>query len=182
MSDTLLFALLSISLVIVSRRSILKPHVHGFYRFFAWESMLALFTMNYRLWFHDPFSPAQVGSWLLLILSLYLLIAGVVQLASAGRSKTRQDHDTNLGFENTGGLITTGIYHYIRHPLYTSLLALTWGIFLKEISPGGAALAGLSSILIYLTAKVEEAEKIKTFGQPYTAYMKHNKMLIPSIL
>jgi protein-S-isoprenylcysteine O-methyltransferase Ste14 len=40
--------------------------------------------------------------------------------------------------EKTTILVTTGAYRYIRHPLYSSLLFLAWGIFFKAPSwPGG---------------------------------------------
>lgn len=182
MPEYLAFALLSVPIVFVSRRSLAHPRAHGFYRFFAWEFMLALLLLNYRWWFADPFSLRQIASWLLLIISLYLVIAGVRQLGKAGRAEIRPDQTQNLGFENTAGLVTTGVYRYIRHPMYSSLLGLAWGIFLKNITITGAALAILSSILIYITARIEEIENIRFFGNPYTAFKKHNKMFIPYIL
>ncbi len=42
------------------------PGSHGFYRFFAWELLLALFVLNVRKWFYRPFTPHQLVSWLLL--------------------------------------------------------------------------------------------------------------------
>lgn len=34
---------------------------HGYYRFFAWVSILGLFLLNVEHWFQDPFSPLQWG-------------------------------------------------------------------------------------------------------------------------
>jgi hypothetical protein len=49
-----LFAISSAALFLVSRASLKSPRSHGFYRFFAWECILALFFMNFisiQQWF-----------------------------------------------------------------------------------------------------------------------------------
>jgi len=55
----ILFVGLSAALGYVSRASLAVPRFHGFYRFFAWECILALFFLNFvsfRQWFGDPFA------------------------------------------------------------------------------------------------------------------------------
>ena len=37
--------------------------------------------------------------------------------------------DETFKFEQTGHLVTAGIYRYIRHPLYSALLLLAWPLF-----------------------------------------------------
>ncbi len=81
----LCFVLCSIPLVVISRKSILNPGSHGFYRFLAWEGMLWMFIANARFWFDDPFSFRQIVSWVLLLISLYLLIASVIQFRRLAR-------------------------------------------------------------------------------------------------
>jgi protein-S-isoprenylcysteine O-methyltransferase Ste14 len=81
--------------------------------------------------------------------------------------------------EGKGQLVTTGIYRYIRHPLYASLLALVWGTALKR--PAAAALLlGLgATILLTVTAKLDEAECRRYFGEDYVRYMAHSRMFVP---
>jgi len=59
----IVFAILSAALAFVSRASLKAPRSHGFFRFFAWECILALFFMNFinfQQWFGNPFSVRQV--------------------------------------------------------------------------------------------------------------------------
>jgi protein-S-isoprenylcysteine O-methyltransferase Ste14 len=79
-------------------------------------------------------------------------------------------------------LIDKGIFKYIRHPLYSSLLFLTWGIFLKNTTDLLLFITVLSSAFLYLTAIFEEKECIKFFGEKYSEYMKRSKMFIPFII
>jgi hypothetical protein len=61
----IVFAVCSACLIYVSRASLRVPRSHGFYRFFAWEFILALILLNVDRWFHEPFSAHQIASWLL---------------------------------------------------------------------------------------------------------------------
>jgi protein-S-isoprenylcysteine O-methyltransferase Ste14 len=72
-----------------------------------------------------------------------------------------------------------GAYKYIRHPLYSSLLFLAWGVFFKDPSWLGGILALAATIFLVVTAKVEEAEDIRFFGPAYQIYRKQTKMFIP---
>jgi protein-S-isoprenylcysteine O-methyltransferase Ste14 len=159
------------------------PRSHGFYRFFAWEIIVALFLLNMDSWFRNPFSWHQVVSWCLLIVCIIPLAFGVRSLASQGRSaKHREAEPQLMAFEKTTNLITTGIYHYIRHPLYSSLLFLVWGIFFKIPTWFGATLAIATTLFLVATAKTDEAECIRFFGPPYEAYMKKTKMFVPFLI
>ena len=121
--------------------------------------MLALFLINVRQWFVDPFAPHQIVAWLLLFCSLYLVIVGVLLLHRRGKSTPARADASLYDFEKTTALVTDGLYRYIRHPLYSSLLFLTWGIFFKDPSwPGGLLRADRERVL-FATARVEEGEK-----------------------
>jgi len=86
------------------------------------------------------------------------------------------------GIENTTTLVKRGAYRYIRHPLYSSLLILTWGVFFKNISIPSAVLALFTTTFLVATAKAEEAENLDKFGAEYNTYMKTTKMFIPFLL
>jgi protein-S-isoprenylcysteine O-methyltransferase Ste14 len=79
-------------------------------------------------------------------------------------------------------LVTEGVYRYIRHPLYSSLLFLGWGIFFKRPSCLVGLFALVASAFLVLTARVEEGENIRYFGEVYQEYMKHTKMFVPFVL
>ena len=67
----ILFIAASAGIAWVSRASLRDFRAHGFYRFFAWEAILALFLLNVGYWFDQPFSLHQVIAWSLLIISLF---------------------------------------------------------------------------------------------------------------
>jgi protein-S-isoprenylcysteine O-methyltransferase Ste14 len=180
MERFIIFGILSIPVIIISWRSLLNIKNHGFYRFFSWECILWLMVSNYKYWFDNPFDIFQVFSWILLIISAYLIIVGVILIKRKGKPVNR-DEKTLFQFEQTSELVDTGIYSYIRHPLYSSLLFLTWGIFLKNVNIESSIVSVLSSIFLYFTAVCDEKECIKFFGNKYSEYMKRSKRFIPYI-
>ncbi len=174
-----IFIVGSAALVYISRRPLVNLRSHGFYRFFAWEILFAMFLLNITAWFNDPLAWHQLISWILLIASIPLVLIGLGMLRSAGQ-QSRED-PALLGLEKTSRLVTAGLYRYIRHPLYSSLLFLGWGLFFKSPSWPEAGLALLCTYFLVLTARVEERENISYFGEDYTEYMKHSKMFIPFV-
>ncbi len=182
MPGLITFAIFSVWLIYISRASLRLPGSHGFYRFFAWECILALFLLNAAVWFQNPASWNQLVSWGFLFASLIPLFFGVRTLTAKGRPNTRRDQQPELlAFEKTTSLVTSGIYQYIRHPLYSSLLLLTWGIFFKEPSIPGGVLALASTILLVATARADEAECLRFFGAAYKEYMGCTRMFIPFV-
>ena len=151
-----------------------RPHPHRFPRFFAFESLMGLVLVNAPDWFTKPYSPSHLASWFFLACSLLLAIHGFWLLRVIGAP----DRD----FEDTTRLVTVGAYRYIRHPLYCSLLVGGIGAFLKRPTWFGLCLFGVSAVFIYVTARVEESENVKRFGEAYREYMRHTRMFLPYIV
>ncbi len=175
----ILFLVGSAGLVYVSRASLPQVTAHGFYRFFAWEAILALILLNLEHWIADPFSLRQIISWLCLIASIFLLIHGFSLLRLMGRPDDHRPNEGLYAVEKTTRLVTQGAYRWIRHPLYSSLLFLAWGTFLKWISWPGLLLVATATVFLLLTARAEEVENRKFFGSAYDEYQKHTRMFIP---
>lgn len=173
------FALITIGLIYVSRASLLKPRSHGFYRFLAWEAILVLFLLNVDDWLRDPFCWHQLVSWFLLSISAFLVIYGALLLRWIGRRDAQREDAHLLDFEKTAELVTVGIYRHIRHPMYSSLLFLGWGVFFKAPSWVGGLLAAATTLSLVAAAHFEEVEDIGYFGEAYRAYMKRTKRFIP---
>jgi protein-S-isoprenylcysteine O-methyltransferase Ste14 len=169
----------SVTILWISRSSLRNWRSHGLYRFFAWEAILALILLNLDYWFFKPFRIQQLISWFLLITSLYLVFNGVQLLRIAGTPNDKRQDPSLLGMEKTTALVTKGVYRYIRHPLYSSLLFLTWGAFFKQMTLPAICLAAFATLFLTVTAKIEEAENILFFGSAYQSYMKQTKMFIP---
>ncbi len=179
MSDPVLFLIFSLPIVAVSWRSLFNPGSHGFYRFLSWECILWIFMKNCRYWFSNPDTINQVFSWFFLFISLSVLIPGIISLRRRGDQSMKR-HDKNLyEFEKTTQLVDTGIYKYIRHPLYSSLLFLTWGICLKNPNGGVVAVSIVSTATLLITAMLDEKECISYFGDEYKKYMQGTKRFFP---
>lgn len=181
MSKLLIFSVLSIVVFYISWRSLKSSKSHGFYRFFGWVGICWLIADNYSFWFVDPLKTTQLISWGLLLISMYLIISGGIRLIWTGKPSSHRQDDTLFSFEKTTGLIDIGVYKYIRHPLYASLIYLTWGICMKNPTLLNISVSVLSSIFLYITSKKDEKECLVYFGESYSEYMKRSKMFIPFI-
>ncbi len=85
-----------------------------------------------------------------------MLLLGIYQLRRDGKPGEQRQDDELYAFERTSQLVTGGIYRFIRHPLFCSLLLLTWGIACKDLHLGTLVLALLASALLYLAARRDE--------------------------
>ncbi len=154
--------------------SIKHKRYHGIARFFSFESIIILVLQNHNIWFKDPFSPLQIISWFLLLLSIYVAVAGFLLLKKVGKP------DAN--FENTSVLVKESLYKYIRHPLYLSLFLLGTGVMIKDPGLPQLVAGAVNLSAIWLTARIEEKEMIARFGKEYKEYMNETKMFIPYII
>lgn len=153
--------------------TLVRSHHYRFPRFLAFESILSLIFLNARAWFLDPLSWQQLLSWIFLAGSLFLAVGGFMLM------KTRGNPEGD--FEDTTSLITTGLFRYIRHPLYASLIAFSLGAFLKDPSWLGTFLLLLTIAGAVMTAKIEEEHNLERFGDEYREYMKTTRRFIPFI-
>lgn len=181
MEKLIIFGILSIVNLFLSKKNIFRFKTHGFYRFLSWECIAWLVASNWKYWLTNPFGSLQIVSWILLGLALYLIFAAIYQFRKFGiKDKSRKD-PALFNFEKTSKLIDTGIFKWIRHPMYSSLLFLGWGIYFKNPSVTLFIVAFVSGIFLYLTAKADENECIIYFGNKYVSYMKNTRMFIPLI-
>ena len=81
------------------------------------------------------------------------------------------------------GLVTTGPYRLVRHPIYLGLALLAMGQALAFAS-WPALMIVLSGILPTFAWRARAEEKLltRTFGERYAAYRQRTKMIIPHLL
>jgi len=182
MEKIIIFLVLSIPVIALSWHTIFNVKSHGFYRFFAWECILWLLVSNYKYWFENPFSILQIVSWLFLFFGAYLVVIGFMEMRKNGKAEKSREADSLYHFEKTTELVDTGIFKYIRHPLYSSLIFLTWGILFKQVTIPLFIVAVGSTVFLYLTSITDEKECIAYFGDKYREYMKRTKQFIPFII
>ena len=81
-----------------------------------------------------------------------------------------------------GQLVTTGIFRYIRHPHYTSLIVIGFGLALFFYSLFAIAIAIIAVPLIIWSIFDEEKYLIRQYGDEYLEFMKKTPWrLIPKI-
>lgn len=82
---------------------------------------------------------------------------------------------------NNGELIVSGIYKYVRHPLYFGLILIGLGVFLLFPAKAIAVTIAIMYLYIIIGSKLEERKLINEFGNHYIEYSKNVKALIPFI-
>jgi protein-S-isoprenylcysteine O-methyltransferase Ste14 len=171
----------SAGFALLTRHSLRSFRSHGLYRFLAFVAVGVLVLLNLEYWFDEPFVLRQIISWLLLLVSIAIVTYGVISLRR-GRPDNKRPDATLLGIEKTTELVTTGAYRFVRHPMYSSLLFGDLGILLKHVSWQGAMMTGITASFIVMTARMEETENIRYFGNAYRSYIKQTRMFIPFLL
>ncbi|MBI5452967.1 isoprenylcysteine carboxylmethyltransferase family protein [Candidatus Gottesmanbacteria bacterium] len=91
--------------------------------------------------------------------------------AHAAEYQIKKDHE----------LVTSGIYKYIRNPIYTGLVIAITGAELVAKSYLFIFFALFGFWVAYIQAKREEKILQEHFGKEYSDYMKKSKTLIPFI-
>jgi len=78
-------------------------------------------------------------------------------------------------------LVTHGLYSYIRHPMYFSVIVMSFALIIKNINFLNLLLFGFVIVILFLKAKREE--KLWSEKTPsYKEYIKNTKMMIPFLL
>jgi len=81
-----------------------------------------------------------------------------------------------------GQLVTTGIFRHIRHPHYTSLLIIGYGLALFFYSLAALILATIAIPIMIWSILDEEKLLIKQYGHEYIKFMKQTPWrVIPKI-
>jgi protein-S-isoprenylcysteine O-methyltransferase Ste14 len=85
-----------------------------------------------------------------------------------------------IGIKESQNLVTSGPYHWLRHPMYTAFFVIHIAVFLLTSNwfIGATWLAGLIIILV-LRVKREEKMLIGRFGKEYISYMERTDRFIP---
>jgi len=87
--------------------------------FFQWE-----FIPQKQIIQVNPFS--YLGGFLIIIVALIILLVAIKDLGRNLSPFPRPINNSNL--------VTTGIYRFTRHPMYYSLIFISFGVFLIKLS------------------------------------------------
>jgi protein-S-isoprenylcysteine O-methyltransferase Ste14 len=88
-----------------------------------------------------------------------------------------------LGFqtETKSELVVTGMYRFVRHPLYFGTMIFIAGLYLLMPSRIMLSVLVISYAYIWIGSRLEERKLRALFGESYTTYAKNVKSLIPYV-
>ncbi len=170
----LLFVLISILIGYSSRDWLRQRHLHGVTRLLALECILAMTLLGVPAWVLTPLSLTQILSWSLLLASLLLALHGYRLLSRHGKPEMKLEVNHHMA--------VIGFYKYVRHPLYTSLILFSLGVFLKTVTLVNMVLFLFGMVFLYWTAREEEMENLDRFGVVYAQYLDTSKMFLPFVV
>jgi protein-S-isoprenylcysteine O-methyltransferase Ste14 len=134
-----------------------------------WISTPLLDFANYEF---EPF--AYGAGVVVLLLGLWLFHRSHVDLGTnwSVTLEVRQEHR----------LITSGVYRWVRHPMYLALLIFSLGQALALPNWIAGPIYGVSMLILFaLRVGPEERMMIEEFGDDYRKYQMTTKRLIPGI-
>jgi protein-S-isoprenylcysteine O-methyltransferase Ste14 len=80
-----------------------------------------------------------------------------------------------------GGIITSGPYHYLRHPIYAAVMYFLWAGILSHLSLLNALIGLVATVGLFIRIFAEE--RLVTERYPsYVEYAVRTKRIIPFVL
>jgi protein-S-isoprenylcysteine O-methyltransferase Ste14 len=127
-------------------------------------------------------------AWSAVDLPLWLRFAslplGLLVIVGMGWVQTSlsKNFSSKLEIRDDHTLITSGPYRWVRHPMYTAVIALFVAIFLLTAN-WFIGLGGLLMVLAVILTRTpkEEAMLLETFGNAYQEYMQRTPRYIPRV-
>ncbi len=150
------------------------------YNGFAALSLLPLMALTAMLPDRQLYRLSSPWLWLALAiqaLAALFLFIGLLQTGALEFVGLRQLF--GLAEPQQAALTTSGLYRYVRHPLYTAGLVLIW--FSPQMSLNLLALFAGLSVYLLIGAIFEERKLVRQFGQAYLDYQRTTPMLIPGL-
>jgi protein-S-isoprenylcysteine O-methyltransferase Ste14 len=79
-----------------------------------------------------------------------------------------------------GGLITSGPYHYLRHPIYAAVIYFLWTGIVSHWSLSNVILGLAATVGLFIRIFAEERLVAKRYPN-YEEYARHTKRIIPYV-
>lgn len=133
--------------------------------------------LGYFVFFHpiqQPFGPQDMIAWTLVTAGIAIGTWALLSMRRGSKLRILPEPDANAT------LIIDGPYAFIRHPLYTALILLTFGLFLNY--PVMSHFVAWSILFVTLNIKLIHEEKLLLQIFPnYTKYQAVTHKLFPFV-
>jgi protein-S-isoprenylcysteine O-methyltransferase Ste14 len=157
-------------------------HIFNLFFLLIVNPLAAILLITGHLEAIDPTRLAINMPWLLMgmeIGGIGLYVIGFILMAWA---LVRLGHNYQAGGSDpraADGMVMGGPYRLVRHPMYAAALAISLGLACLVQSLAFFSVFGIYLVLIALLIPAEEEGLRIAYGDPYFAYQKRVKSLIP---
>lgn len=158
-----------------------------YYRlFYNAVAIFSLFPLPYFYFQAEPYPLLTLPVWgkalagIGSLVGSYLLIAALRQYSLGEFGGWAYLNLEGLE-ETTGVLQTQGWNARVRHPLYFAGLWLVWSSFFLFPNDLVLGTAAITTLYIYLGARLEEQKLLVEFGEAYREYQQKVPMLVPRL-
>ncbi len=127
--------------------------------FIAWTTIDAFFSFT-------TFLGAWVDGWVRLVAGGCIVAAGGILVGKTHGVLFGKDH------EPPTGLVSSGLFGRLRHPLYAGVLLIYAGVVVMTFSLAGVVIFVVYALIYNKTATFEEEVLERMFGEEYRAYKR----------
>jgi len=122
----------------------------------------------------------QIMGFFFLLLGGLVLFISYRELGENWTAPVQTDYKLHLEKEHL--LVQTGIYKFIRHPIYDAMYIIVIGVNFLILDWLTLFVSIIGVIGLYYQAIEEEKSLIDEFGEMYINYMKNTGRILPKIL
>ena len=160
----------------VDNRTRVLDIVLDFSTFAGWQVLPLIAIFSPWLDFADFHLPAWAG-WIGVA-----IFAGTVALLWRANTDLGRNWSPKIDIREGQALVTSGVFHYIRHPIYAGLWlwAIAQPLLLQNWIAGFALLVLFTPLYLIRTPR-EEQMMLDHFGDEYGAYMKRTGRVFPRL-
>lgn len=127
--------------------------------------------------FLAPRAPLLLASRILRPIGSALCLSGLALLA-AGIARLGAAIQVSPAPKENATLVKTGVYKWFRHPIYSAIVSIVVGLFLRQPTISVAVAAAI--VIGYLAIKVRFEEKLLLARYPdYAEYRRQSWGLVP---
>lgn len=145
----------------------MQPKLASVFAFAALVGAIAYLFLTHQLFAQEP-------------VAIALQIAGVLLMIWARITFGRRSFHAAAN-PTEGGLVTTGPYRYMRHPIYAAIWLIFWAGIADHLSWKTAAVGVVVVAALYVRMLSEE--KLVTAKYPeYAEYARRTKRVLPGVL